>query len=288
MANPLKRTFSSSQVSDWFPSSRAVAIPSRQQTIDVEYLVIAGGGGGSSGTAAGGGAGGYRSSVEGEQSGATSSAEQVFQAIAGLTYGVSVGAGGSASTGLGTKGSNSVFGSINSEGGGYGGRSGGVTNGGNGGSGGGGMNYSGQTALPGAGTANQGFNGGTANTNSGGGGGGAGAIGGATNGGAGLYSSITGVSIIRAGGGGGSQTGIGGAGGGGNGTGGSIAGSGSVNTGSGGGGSWTYGTTSGSGGSGIVILRSKKPAASTVGSPTYTTFGDYHVYTFTASGSITY
>jgi hypothetical protein len=37
-----------------------------------------------------------------------------------------------------------------------------------------------------------------------------------------------------------------------------------------------------------VILRANKPASQTTGSPTYTTSGDYHIYTFTASGSIIY
>jgi hypothetical protein len=38
----------------------------------------------------------------------------------------------------------------------------------------------------------------------------------------------------------------------------------------------------------VVILRAKRQAIATTGSPTYTTFSDYHIYTFNGSGSITF
>jgi len=44
----------------------------------------------------------------------------------------------------------------------------------------------------------------------------------------------------------------------------------------------------GNGGSGVVIIRSLNTAAATTGAPTQTTDGSYKIYTFTASGSITF
>jgi hypothetical protein len=47
----------------------------------------------------------------------------------------------------------------------------------------------------------------------------------------------------------------------------------------------------GAGGSGIVIIRwstAYLQAASTTGSPSYSSTGGYHIYTFTGSGSITF
>jgi hypothetical protein len=38
----------------------------------------------------------------------------------------------------------------------------------------------------------------------------------------------------------------------------------------------------------VVILRALEAAASTTGSPTYTTSGSYHIYQFTGNGTITY
>jgi hypothetical protein len=68
-----------------------------------------------------------------------------------------------------------------------------------------------------------------------------------------------------------------------------------VNTGGGGGGSLTNANEAaqagGAGGSGIVIIRypdTFQLASSTTGSPTVTNPTGYRVYTFTASGSITF
>jgi hypothetical protein len=101
---------------------------------NIEYLVVAGGAGASassSGGAAGGGAGGFRTATD-------------FSATAGATYTVTVGAGGAApsptsgSAVSGNDGSNSVFSTITSTGGGGGGAGGTNVAGRTGGSGGGG------------------------------------------------------------------------------------------------------------------------------------------------------
>lgn len=265
----------------------------------VQYLVIAGGGSGGlqqNRGAGGGGAGGYRTSYG--QSGGGANAESAFTFAVSTNYTVTVGAGGASHTTArnGNKGSNSVFNTITSEGGGAGG---GYTEAGgdskNGGSGGGSSGYgTAQSVLVGTGTANQGFAGGLGvesygpdPTGLGGGGGGAGAVGGAAtgttagvggNGGAGVASSITGSSVFRAGGGGGAvlnngsggQTaGVGGNGGGGyGGRDGAVSSgfAGDVNTGSGGGGGNINSSgTSGAGGSGIVILRYPSAFAITIG-----------------------
>ena len=66
--------------------------------------------------------------------------------------------------------------------------------------------------------------------------------------------------------------------------------SGSPNLGAGGGGAGQSGN-SGGGGSGVVILRypdSYKAASLTTGSPTITNPTGFRVYSFTASGSITF
>ena len=216
-----------------------------------EYLVIAGGGSGGSGAGGGGGAGGYRCSVSGETSGRGSSAESPLSLTASTGYLVTVGAGGASQTSVdvdGFQGSNSVFATITSTGGG---RGAGYTGPGGSGGSGGGASYN---ATGGSGTAAQGYDG-AGNTSGGGGGGGAGASASVTNGGNGLSSSITGFAVTRAGGGGGFSSGIGGTGGGAtapadfsNGD------AGEPNTGGGGSGT-NGGGDSGAGGSGIVIVR---------------------------------
>lgn len=190
-------------------------LPSGSTTVD--YLVVAGGGGGRNG---GGGAGGFRQSFPNPATGGFPISVQ--------TYPITVGGGGAAGPagnplGCVSSGSNSVFSTITSHGGGYGGGAGGPSNGdaADGGSGGG------QGAPPGnpAGSGNtppvsppQGNNGGNgagpAPGGGGGGGGGHNAAGGnansATNGnggagGNGTASTITGSSVTRAGGGGGAS-----------------------------------------------------------------------------------
>ena len=224
---------------------------------EVEYLVIAGGGGGGASRGGGGGAGGYRTG---------------YLAVATQAYSITVGAGGAGgASGIddGAKGSNSVFSSITSEGGGLGrGYKNPTADGGDGGSGGGAGGSEGSPkGVGGSATSGQGYDGGdTINQNLSGGGGGSSAVGadaaGTTPGvgGAGTASSITGASVTRAGGGGGSRNdnpgASGGSGGGGDGGGDNVAvgSDGTANTGSGGGGG---GANGGDGGSGIVILRYK-------------------------------
>ena len=267
------------------------------------YLVVAGGASGGSAIAnqtgsGGGGAGGLLTGT------ATLSA--------GLTYNVTVGAGGSATSSNtnGNNGNNSQFSggvvSVIALGGGYGGRnaSGGQVAGGSGGSGGGGGSGTSAGGTGGSGTFGQGFSGGAGgfdgtNNSAGGGGGGASAVGNTGGnafgnggaGGAGGASSITGSSLTYAGGGGGgAYTGSGGAGGAGGGGAGApqntSATSGTANTGGGGGGG---GTTSGAGGSGVVIISvpTANYTGNTTGSPTVTTNGSNTVMKFTSSGTYT-
>ena len=178
----------------------------------------------------------------------------------------------------GDPGSNSVFSTITSLGGGgcqanSDGRE-------DGGSGAGGFHNT--AASPGAGTTGQGHDGGAGNNSSstsGGSGGGAGSAGtaginfqtGSVSVGAGLSSSITGSAVTRALGGGQGQQG-------------NTGTSGSANTGTGGRG--TGGTSNaGTGGSGVVILRYPNTFTITVGSgltSSTATDGDDKVTTFTA------
>lgn len=248
---------------------------------NVEYLVVAGGGGGGSthpfsyGGGGGGGAGGLRSTTTNTGGGGSLESKLSLTAQA---YTVTVGAGGAgaAVNDASYSGSNSVFGSITSTGGGKGGTGSyytvDIALGGNGGSGGG---ASGQVPRSGGnGTANQGYKGGDSVLYKSGGAGGGGASAAAaditssdsgTAGGNGVAVSISGSSVTYAGGGGGGiystgTRGLGGSGGGGNGgaSGGSGGGAGTANTGGGGGGgssNSSYSGVGGNGGSGIVIVR---------------------------------
>ena len=288
----------------------------------VNYLVVAGGGGGAGGyQSAGGGAGGYRNSYASETSGGGGSSESSLSLSIATNYSVTVGAAGAAgipinssqgSANKGGNGSNSVFDTITSIGGGGGASywNTPINNniGNSGGSGGGAGPYSGSTGANtrASGTANQGYAGGGAagygEPYMGAGGGGAGGVGSdgsgsglVGNGGVGLSSSITGTATFRGGGGGGAgwspsySPGAGGNGGGG--AGGSVPSAssnpgpypidGATNTGGGGGGQSQTSTAGAAGGSGVVILR--YPSAYTISglSGTTTTVGTDKVTTFT-------
>ena len=238
----------------------------------VEVLCVAGGGGGGKGTSGGGGGAGgllYNSA---------------FTVNSNTGIGITVGDGGTGTTADGTQatnGGNSIFSTLTSIGGGYGGNENGgnssMRNGNSGGSGGGGS-YHGNGSSGTTGQGNSGGNG-TSGENrwTGGGGGGAGSSGASAtayyggDGGSGLAYSISGTSSYYAGGGGGAaqsqggQTvygGNGGLGGGGTGpadqTGSQVLPgvSGIPNTGGGGsGGVDSVSVSSGNGSNGIVIVR---------------------------------
>lgn len=248
----------------------------------VSYVVVAGGGGGGQndypdgrGTG-GGGAGGFREGYTLCSYTASPLATTALPISVGC-YPITVGGGGAVGAGpspaiSATAGSNSVFSTITSTGGGIGGSH--SQAGGTGGSGGGGSNdlAGGAGNTPPTSPA-QGTAGGAGAPNpssppwSGGGGGGATAVGAngtaptGGNGGAGATSSINGTPTARAGGGGGGSGGTAGSGG----TGGGGAGSsnpsaataGTANTGGGGGGSGIISVAAGAGGSGVVVIRYK-------------------------------
>ena len=270
-------TFTVSQVSSCAPENI------------VSYMVIAGGGGAghsypTSNGGGGGGAGGYRE-IKNPVTPYTASpldgfgtpANQVT--VTATAFPITVGGGGPGHTpsAAGTAGSNSIFSTITSAGGGKGGAngpgSGSPSNPTTGGSGGGGAGGTSCASLGGGSAGNtppttpaQGNAGGdnykvgTGNPpdNPAAGGGGAGAAapdaptGAGGNGGAGTTTSINGTPTTRAGGGagGGSPNGTGGTGGGG----GTGALNGTCNTGGGGGGTMN-GSNGGNGGSGLVIIR---------------------------------
>jgi hypothetical protein len=250
----------------------------------VTYLVVAGGGGGGK-KGGGGGAGGYQTSTLSVASGTA------------LTVTVGAGGAGATTTSRGVSGSNSVFSSVTSIGGGGGGSDfGSELNGASGGSGGGAAGGGYGTGSGGSGTSGQG-NAGASNIPSspynGGGGGGAGAAGSTNgNGGTGTASSISGSSVTYAGGGGGggdSGNGTGGTGGGGAGGNNGVGTAGTANTGGGGGGGGSS-NNGAAGGSGIVIISYSNAykLATATGTYTQTTSGSNYVFTFTGSGTITF
>lgn len=271
------------------------------------YLVAAGGGGGANyNSGGGGGAGGLLTGTA--------------TLVPGVAYTVTIGAGGTGSTGSSysqTNGANTSFigssASFTSIGGGAGGNNGGTTApyaARNGGSGGGAGGESGGTGVvPGSGTTGQGNAGGygVVPYTTGypcGGGGGASQVGGTASssgptggyGGNGTSSTISGTAVYYCGGGGGGTQvsgtgGAGGAGGGGNGGGSSVKDgvAGTANRGGGGGGGGYVsgpGTgDAGAGGSGIVILSyqgSQRGSGGTVSSA-----AGYTIHTFTSSGTYT-
>jgi len=282
-------------------SSLGCGIPCAQAST-VDYTVVAGGGGGGGRHGGGGGAGGFRESKDSTLNSphtVSPLAATTGLTVSATTYPVTVGAGGTGGdknpSSAGTNGSNSVFSTITSTGGGRGytyatGNPGsGGQPGGSGGGGGhtqcsgipGGSGNTPPTSPPQGNNGGAGLCGGTYDYN-GGGGGGATAAGGTApsigggDGGAGATTHINGSPTAFAGGGGGGNYhnspapgGTGGSGGGGAGGGGppaspTAATTGTTNTGGGGGG---YGGTNpgnpspicqgAAGGKGIVIIRYK-------------------------------
>jgi len=262
-------------------SSLGCGIPCAQAST-VDYMVVAGGGGAGECRGGGGGAGGFRESKDSTLSSphtASPLAATTGLTISATTYPITVGGGGAGSTCRvcsGVNGSNSVFSTITSAGGGGGAGDGsfhGSDGGSGGGAGNGGTRGSGNTPPV---SPAQGFDGGCSNAGyTGSGGGGATQAGVSAgpqcstgNGGDGATTSIVGSPTSYAGGGGGgSQCGVpapsgtGGLGGGGDGTpsGSSSGCSGVANTGGGGGanGGPTGIGSGGAGGKGIVVIRYK-------------------------------
>jgi hypothetical protein len=251
----------------------------------VSYMVVAGGGAGGGSHGGGGGGGGFRedSSPTAPYTGSPLVGAGDISIPAAAAYPITVGAGGAGGSGPLNNGSDSVFSTITSAGGGVGGSYGPTmqpqTLGGSGGGGGGGpacqTGASGNTPPVSPPQGNNGGNGVAGSRLVGGGGGGAGAAGtsatpsGAGAGGAGIATSINGTPTLRSGGGGGGGAapsypgaagGPGGGGAGGTGSLGAFGTPGTANTGGGGGGGNTGdapGGHGGSGGSGIVIIRYK-------------------------------
>ena len=288
----------------------------------VEYLVMAGGGGAgvdlygpSPRGAGGGGAGGIHSNHPDMPSPRRGAAFPVSV----QSYPVSIGGGGSPGSGTaggkGNNGTDSVFSSVTSTGGGAGGgHTSGMVNGNPGGSGGGATND--QSGLSVVSPSNQGFaggNGATGGPYGGGGGGGAGGVGTNApnsvggNGGPGIQIKIagppthTGTGALNPGPGEYQWFGGGGAGYGPAGTagvgGGGIAGPSPPNTqnslsgqsGTGGGGGGTRNSGAGSGGSGIVVVRyqisSSQPGTAKATGGTISFYNNKTIHAFTGSGT---
>jgi hypothetical protein len=267
---------------------------SPDQSDEASYVVVAGGGGGGYAFAGGGGAGGFR---EGKNSSDPYTASPLDATTAltltATSYPITVGGGGGGAANPpgspggtptnGCAGNNSVFSSITSAGGGYGGKNGPSVPGGAGGSGGGGGSFGGPVNPGGAGNTPpvspaQGFAGGSGSAGppdpglqAGGGGGGATVVGtpktpcgpARANGGTGATSSITGSAVARAGGGGGgsssppSLVGQSPCGSGGSGSSPAGCGADATDNKGGGGGGGGPGQSGRAGGSGVVIIRYK-------------------------------
>jgi hypothetical protein len=279
-------------------ASNQIAVPS---FFNADYFVLAGGGGGGAsdnvGGGGGGGAGGLRSTIL--PTGGGASAESQITLAKNTNYTVTVGAGGPSRT----SGSNSVFYSVTSTGGGRGGYYDGI-GGASGGSGGGGGGGDGSPGG-GGGTTGQGRNGGSGiynpsgNYRNGGGGGGAGGVGSnctstaGGNGGPGVTSTFDGNTVTYAGGGGGASN-IGTQGTAGSGGGGAVNGAGTANRGGGGGGcSFASSSSGGVGGSGIVHIKYPDSKTITIGAGltgvTGSPSGGYKITTITAgTGNVSF
>mgnify|MGYP001407815807 FL=1 len=264
-------------------------------TRTVNFLVIAGGGGaGRNDTyyGGGGGGGGFRSSTDGRGGGQSS--DTALQLTPSTNYTVTIGGGGAeggSGTAKGTTGSDSVFGTITSKGGGGAGAydtyGDGLDGGSGGGAGGNDQDNTGGSALtsPAISGYDGGDDSGTGNSVGGAGGGGAGSVGanvagvnGAT-GGAAKVATITGSNVYYAAGGGGKR-GWGGS----HGSAGANA-SGLVNSGDGGGGNDTAAGVSAAGRSGIVIVKYSNAYTLTIGAgltSSTATSGSDKITTFTA------
>jgi hypothetical protein len=229
---------------------------------EVSYVVLAGGGGGSADNAvpqggAGGGAGGFRESKSGCDTYTASPIEGATNiTVTATAFPITVGGGGAGSPARGSAGSNSVFSTITSAGGGeggvYSGNSGCAGGSGGGGGANGGNGGAGNTPPVTPPQGNPGSN--SQGPGTPGAGGGAGGAGSGITGGVGVTTSITGSATAYAGGGANGTSG--GCNGSPCGTGGDRYGNGTANRGAGGGGGCNP-TGGGDGSSGIVIIRYK-------------------------------